>query len=192
MEENHMKKIARRTIRKVTEFPVDRKGTRTITMTKNFRHYIPFAFARKALASLLLAVLAPAVGAETVYNVGTLRYENEGDYLAVATLRYRDCRMTRGVSIAGGGTVDYNLGGKNANWTSDGYGHCAQGPRLGDEVWLQIEIIGGDVQSCRKDSARFYYKKAGGGMVKYVTRGTSLLRNRCRIDSTPSNDHIVK
>ena len=160
-------------------------------MTKNLCRGVTVG--RWAFATLLLAAaLVPAAAAQTKYGVKTLRYENQGGYVASVKVRYRNqagdrnCEAWLNHVIGVGASADYTLGGKNEHWKMD----CVAYPRFGDEVWMTIHIRYGDKQVCRKDSTKFIYRR-NGGTVKYVTKGTTLKDNRCQIASKPSDDHII-
>lgn len=49
----------------------------------------------------------------------------------------------------------------------------------GDEIWLVIEINGGDTKSCRK-SSRLYYKRHLRNKATFTSGGTTFNNNRCK------------
>ncbi|MHA7899014.1 MAG: hypothetical protein ACX94B_04060 [Henriciella sp.] len=54
---------------------------------------------------------------------------------------------------------------------------------LGAEVWLVAHIAGGDTESCRKDTKR-YYQISGEGLG-HLMGGTTLQNNRCKNNPNP-------
>ena len=151
-----------------------------------------------AMASTFLTAFS-GVGLATDWNVDTLRYQNRGSYsvaLYVVWPLDKDtkCRLVRNEAIGPAESADYNIGGTNSRWKindEDIDSSCKNGPKEGDEVWMRFEIVAGDKQTCLKDENRFYYK-TGGGTIKYDSIGTTLNRNRCRIQSLPDDQHKIK
>ncbi len=155
---------------------------------------------------LLLVSASGTALAETKYKVDMMRYENKGAY-SVDPLQLRflyeksdgskvKCTISyeRESDIFNNETIPYNLAtGGNNLWEPavSNPSACPERPQEGNEVWMIVNIYRGDKESCRKDNTKFYYYKDG-GTVKYVTKGTSLNNNRCRINSKPSNQHIFQ
>ena len=152
--------------------------------------------------ALLLAGLAMATAADPAladspkeYNVAKMRYENKGGYTAKVYAVFKHtkgsktmrCKVERGprdsAVVAADEAVTYRMN-TNGPWQADSGNPsaCPDSPNAGAEVWLQIQIVNGDVESCRKNGARYFYS-ANGGTVSYVTKGTTLKYNRCRNDS---------
>lgn len=69
--------------------------------------------------------------------------------------------------------------------TKDGYGI-----REGSEVWLVAQIMGGEKESCRKDSKRYYEKS--GKIFNQKMAGTTYNNNRCKNNAELPLDYEIK
>ncbi len=126
------------------------------------------------------------------YNVKKMRYENLGGYVALAIAVWDEdqqdgtvkrCKLKNKYSIDKGRSVTINLGTPGDNWNKQQGGEdCKSGPSAGSEVWMEINIQTGDRLNCRKSGTTYVYSSSG-GTVKYVTKGTTGNRNRCRNSS---------
>ncbi len=126
-------------------------------------------------------------------QVSLLQWKNNGSYRAHVKIKVKDqdtgnvktygakCTKEIGSSFFDGEKNWYN-GGQKAYCELDVYDDW---PNEGDEVWLVIEIQGGDTKSCRK-SSRLYYKYGIKKGAKFSSGGTSLNNNRCKSRGTVS------
>lgn len=119
-------------------------------------------------------------------KVNYLLYQNIGGYTVdYVDLNWKDGdkrgskRYKKDLSLGKGFCV--NLRKLNANAT-DSDGNPKTVVPEGAEVWLSYKIAGGDKQSCRKGKAKIFDPGKNGGSVYYLSRGTTLNGNRCRVD----------
>ena len=152
--------------------------------------------------SMILALTTGTTWAEK-YKVDLMTYQNKGAYMVKpvtvvfkhkklngSTIKCEHANNTR--ELYNGYKMDYNLG-LNTNtswWNNRNSNDCPNTIKEGSEVWMAIRIRGGEKESCRKENTKFYYYEDG-GKVKYISRGTTLKNNRCRIFNKPSNQYIL-
>ena len=131
-------------------------------------HRLTFAFT----AAVLAVLLAPPVLAES-YKVSQFHYFNNGEYESCPEVVWTDDSGRQQVS-----RPDYCV--KRSHTTTLNFDELDNPPPAGTEVWLQLRIVFGDVESCRTSEATFHYDP-GGERAKFRTDGTPLDRNRCKL-----------
>lgn len=148
------------------------------------------SIARRVSLALVLAVLVPAraVIAVEEYQVSELRWNHHGAYLARAKLKWKSQKDGEIHKAADGCTVpdpqdasDPSIAQVGQHVTcvlSDFPKWMTLAP--GDEVWMHIDIIGGENKSCRKDDVRLIYDPNSALQGQYSSGGTTFNNNRCK------------
>ncbi|MEM9842692.1 MAG: hypothetical protein AAF767_08580 [Pseudomonadota bacterium] len=147
---------------------------------------------RAPISAALLASLAlPAFAGEVLAS--DLRYKNNGAYTAQFYIRYNlddgtKCKVKPKGDVASvvapASWVQYDL--HDAMTVKAGGSRClSQQSEIpyGSEVWGFVDISEGEGKSCRKDKKVFF--NSSGGTVKYMSKGTTLNNNRCRVTNWP-------
>lgn len=127
---------------------------------------------------------APAAADKTCYQLGTMKYKNNGGYTVKKFyVMFEDAD----------GKKNEDIGISTDTYTGDIRTVALEevvGLKTGNEVWGKVNIEGGDSEGCRKDGNVFYYAKSG-GPVTYQTAGTTLNNNRCELVNKPADKHII-
>ncbi len=144
-----------------------------------------------ALALIISSVVTTTHAIER-YHTAKMKYFNKGNYKACVAVYWNDSNgkkqnidwdakketpmigsnycLNQGQST----TVDF---AKIESWTKNSTHRVL---REGDEIWLRIEIFGGDNKNCHKDNPKFIYDPDG-TKAEMKTSGTTLNNNRCKI-----------
>lgn len=135
------------------------------------------------VVTMILLVPASVALAEN-YDIDYLTWKNNGAYRAHVKIKVKD-KNTGKVKIFGNKCFRFTPSGTftgEENWfNSDESAECSlfDIANYGDEVWLVIEINGGDTKSCRK-SSKLFYSRQSRKFATFSSGGTSLNNNRCK------------
>lgn len=139
------------------------------------------------LAALLVAAVsvtytATAEEAYTAYYANKVSYHNKGAYKACFSVNWTD---VHGKNFIGKGKKCAQATSRQS-WelskiVDDLYGKPIE---LYSEVKVLIDIVGGDSDTCRRESKKIFMTSMG-STVKYKSAGTTLNNNGCKIDSLP-------
>lgn len=155
-------------------------------LARTLRNTIPTVITA-CLLTVAAHALAAAASAQTYYIVRNIEYRNRGVYDAVPNIHWinkdGEQKNTRQHVSVGTGELFKRELFRVETWPDEKI-------PVGAPVWLEIEIILGEVKNCRKDGKEFLYHPDG-GVVRYKTDGTTLNNNRCQIASLPDDKFIV-
>ena len=135
------------------------------------------------ISALITGVLAlPASAIAESKNVNDLYYWNNGGYAVdYVQLYWKDAegnkkhqKFDRNLTVGMTFCLDLKEFGKVPE---------------GNEVWLKIQIWGGDKESCRKNLKLLYNESSNLGEETFRTEGTLFNNNRC--EKGPRTDVIV-
>lgn len=126
-----------------------------------------------AMLAAVLALVASSPAFAESYKVSQFHYFNNGEYESCPEVLWNDEAGRLQASrpdfcIKRGRTATLDIAGLD------------NPPPPGTEVWLQLRIVFGDVQSCQSRETTFIYD-TGGQRAKFRTDGTPLDRNRCKV-----------
>jgi len=148
-----------------------------------------------SLAGLVVFVIGPCFAYEQVIaEIDQVSYSNDGAYQAAVVITWENRKSGEIYSARYPVVARTNSHGKDG-WLVSGKKQTVKldelsGPgrsdlQEGDEVWAVVTIAQGDTEDCQKKRYKFIYKSAANARAKYITRGTSLNDNRCRLINKP-------
>lgn len=149
-----------------------------------FRKAIGMFLSLGFLCTSSMLTLAHAQSYQTK-NPQYLTLRNTGAYtLESVTVKWKDGPETKQKKFQANVDSEHAFCVDLSQIKKDGYGI-----REGSEVWLVARIMGGDKESCRKDTKRYY--KKNGKIFSQSMGGTTLNNNRCKNDEElPLNNEI--
>ncbi|MCF6263483.1 MAG: hypothetical protein L3J24_07865 [Xanthomonadales bacterium] len=148
-----------------------------------------------SLAGLLFCVNVPCFAYEQVITeIDQVSYSNDGAYQAAVVITWEN-RKSGEIYSARYPVVAITNSHDKDGWLVSGKKQTVKLDQLsgpgrsdlheGDEVWAVITIAQGDAEDCQKERYKFIYKSGANARAKYITRGTSLNDNRCRLINKP-------
>jgi len=138
-----------------------------------------------SLAGLVVFVIGPCFAYEQVIaEIDQVSYSNDGAYQAAVVITWENRKSGEIYSARYPVVARTNSHGKDG-WLVSGKKQTVKLDELSGPGRSDFTIAQGDTEDCQKKRYKFIYKSAANARAKYITRGTSLNDNRCRLINKP-------